>query len=178
MQNNRRALLEDTGEGIFSSSGLSVPGGISRWFDQVLKAHLLRPHLKDRVGNRMTPFLARRAAPLALFCALLAFPPIALATTSETYTQAETLVRQGQWDQGINLLKRLLEAEPENLKALNLLGIALTGGGDLVAANREFRQAVRVDPRIYPALKNLAINEFTQKDVTAATRALLTGIEG
>jgi len=118
----------------------------------------------------MTLFLFRRAAPLALFCALLVSTPAALAAVSETYTQAESLVRQGQWDQGISLLTQLLKAEPENLKALNLLGIALTGKGDLVGANREFQHAARIDPRFSPALKNLAINEFTQKDVTAAER--------
>jgi Flp pilus assembly protein TadD len=114
--------------------------------------------------------LFRRAAPLALFSALLVTIPIATAATSETYNQAETLVRQGQWDEGIGLLTPLLKTEPENLKALNLLGIALTGKGDLVAANREFQHAIRIDPHFSPALKNLAINEFTQKDVKAAER--------
>src|SRR5450755_551848 len=114
--------------------------------------------------------LFRRAAPLALFSALLVTIPIATAATSETYNQAETLVRQGQWDEGIGLLTPLLKTEPENLKALNLLGIALTGKGDLVAANREFQHAIRIDPHFSPALKNLAINEFTQKDVKASER--------
>jgi Flp pilus assembly protein TadD len=117
----------------------------------------------------MTPF-CRRTAPLILFCVLLLSSPIVVAATSETYAQAESLVRQGQWDQGISLLRQLLEAEPENLRALNLLGIALTGKGDPVAANREFRRAARIDPHFSPALKNLAVNEFTQKDFTAAER--------
>lgn len=115
-------------------------------------------------------FLSQRAAPLALFSALLVTMPIAVAATSETYIQAEALVRQGRWDQGISLLTPLLKAAPGNLKALNLLGIALTGKGDLAAANREFQHAVRIDPRFSPALKNLGINEFTQKDVKAAER--------
>ena len=118
----------------------------------------------------MTPSFARRASALVLFCAWLAFLPILGASTAETYTQAEALVRQGQWDPGIALLRELLEREPENLKALNLMGIVLTGKGDLVAADREFRQAVARDPSFYPALKNLAINEFTEKNVTLADR--------
>lgn len=116
----------------------------------------------------MTSFLSLRAAPIALFCTLLISAPMAVATDFETYAQAEALVKQGQWDQGISLLTQLLKVEPENLKALNLMGIALTGKGDLVAANREFQDAVRIDHRFSPALKNLAINEFTQKDVKAA----------
>lgn len=116
------------------------------------------------------PSLVRRAPPVALFCVFLLSSPIAVAATSENYTQAESLVRQGQWDQGIGLLRQLLELEPENLKALNLLGIALTGKGDLVAADREFEHAARIDPHFSPALKNLAVNEFTQRNLTAAER--------
>lgn len=126
--------------------------------------------LSELYPNRMMPFHSRRALLLALVCALIASAPTASAATSETYSQAEALVRQGQWDQGISLLTELLKADPENLKALNLLGIALTGKGDLTAADREFQHAVRLDPHFGPALKNLAINEFIQKDVTAAER--------
>lgn len=115
----------------------------------------------------MIPFLLQRTV-LALLCVILVPSQIAVAATSETYSQAELLVRKGQWDQGITLLKQLLDAEPENLKARNLLGIALTGKGDLVAADREFQHAARIDPHFSPALKNLAINEFTLKDVKAA----------
>jgi Flp pilus assembly protein TadD len=123
----------------------------------------------------MTRFLLRRAL-LALLCVFLVYSP-ALAAASQTYTQAESLVRQGQWDQGISLLKQLLQADPENLKARNLLGIALTGRGDLVAANREFQHAARIDPHFSPALKNLAINEFTQKDVKAAQQHFSQALE-
>src|SRR5579863_3706105 len=118
----------------------------------------------------MTCFLPRHAAFLVLICSLFLFLSAADAGTSETYSQAEALVRQGQWDQGIELLRQLLKTEPGNLKALNLLGIALTGKGDLNAADREFQCAVRINPHFSPALKNLAINEFTQKNVAAAER--------
>lgn len=116
----------------------------------------------------MTASQLRRSVPFALLCSLLLFA--AMAAGSSAYTQAEVLVRQGQWDQAIDLLKQALVAEPGNLKALNLLGIALTGKGDLAGADREFRSAVRIDPHFIPALKNLAINEFTQKNVAGAER--------
>src|SRR5208283_2926402 len=116
------------------------------WYDQ-----LLGQDLRNQDPNLMTPFFLRRAL-LALLCIFLVSSPFADAATSETYTEAEALVRQGQWDQGIALLKHLLEAEPENLKARNLLGIALTGKGDLVAADREFQHAARIDPHFSPAL--------------------------
>ena len=112
----------------------------------------------------------QRAAWALLLGSLLLSLPIAHAAASDTYTQAEALVRQGQWNQGIDLLQQLLKSDPANLKALNLLGIALTGKGDLVAADREFQHAVRAEPHFAPALKNLAINEFTQKNVAAAEK--------
>lgn len=118
----------------------------------------------------MSPSLPRRAAVLTLLCAGLGLLPPLLASSAPTYSEAEAMVRTGQWDQGIGLLRELLNRDPENLKALNLLGIALTGKGDLGAADREFRHAVGVDPGFYPALKNLAINEFTQKNVPLAER--------
>lgn len=117
----------------------------------------------------MTLFGARRALCLCVFATFLLTASTAGAQ-SGTYAQAETLLRQGQWDQGIALLRELLATEPNNLKALNLLGIALTGKGDLVAADREFQQAIQIDPHFSPALKNLAMNEFTQKKIAAAER--------
>lgn len=103
---------------------------------------------------------------------LLSALPATAAQALPDYSHAEALVRQGQWDQGIVLLKQLLQTEPTNLKALNLMGIALTGKGDTDGANRHFKQAVQIDPHFYPALKNLAINELGQKDVAAAQKHL------
>lgn len=110
----------------------------------------------------------RVLALLLLFNFGLVFAQSAPGGDQSTYSQAESFVRQGQWDEGIDLLKQLLATEPDNLKALNLLGIALTGKGNLAAADYEFKHAIRVDPHFTPALKNLAINEYTQKDVAAA----------
>jgi len=54
-----------------------------------------------------------------------------------------------------------LHQSPRNLKALNLLGIALTGAGKLEQANSRFEEALGIDPHFYPARKNLAVNDFT-----------------
>ena len=93
---------------------------------------------------------------------------------SQDYVHAEVLVRQGRWDEGMAVLEPVLKTDPRNLKALNLMGLALTGKGDLRKANGEFQQALRIDSQFVPALKNLAINEFTLKDIRAAERHLLT----
>src|SRR5215470_11391071 len=103
---------------------------------------------------------------------LLAAAPAILAQSSAApdYSQAETLVRHGRLDEGIAILRPLLASEPRNLKARNLLGIALTQKGDLPAADAEYAKALEVDPRFYPALSNLAINEFTLKDFSASEK--------
>jgi Flp pilus assembly protein TadD len=123
----------------------------------------------------MAPSLSHsRACFLALVVTLSTSAQVsaqgAAVAPPNSYFQAEALVQQGQWDQGIDILGQLLKAEPANLKALNLFGIALTGRGDLAAADREFQHALQVDPHFVPALKNLAINEFTQKNVAGAER--------
>lgn len=92
------------------------------------------------------------------------------AQEGSNYDRAEALVRQGDFDEGIAILRPLLASEPRNLKALNLLGIALTQKGDLAAANSEFSQALELDPKFYPALENLAANEFAAKDYAASEK--------
>ena len=115
--------------------------------------------------NNLRPFVV----PLAALCLL--FTTIApAAQTSADYAQAEALIRQGQFDQSIAILSRILAAQPQSLKAHNLLGIALTGKRDLPAANAEYGKALRVQPNFVPALKNLAINELTQNDAPDALK--------
>jgi len=94
----------------------------------------------------------------------------------DVYAQAESLVRSGQWDESISTLKPLLAAGP-NLRVLNLMGIALTGKGDLTRADAEFERALQIDPQFLPALKNLAINEFNLHEIDASKRHLTTALE-
>ena len=118
----------------------------------------------------MTSNFRPLVVPIAALC-LLPFATIALtAQTSENYSQAEALVRQGQFDQSVVLLSRILVHEPKNLQAHNLLGIALTGKHELPAANQEYRKTLQIKPDFVPALKNLAINELAQNEVEAALR--------
>ncbi len=114
----------------------------------------------------------RRQIPLIALAALLAMASPCAAQDAPGYAQAEALVRQGQWDSGITMLKQILAASPDNLKARNLLGIALTNKGDLAGANREYRQILKAAPKFYAALNNLAINELALKDVASAERHL------
>jgi Flp pilus assembly protein TadD len=113
------------------------------------------------------PFIRRPLLAISL-ASLLVASLLRAAQDAPDYSRAEALVRQGQWDSGIVVLKPILAANPGNLKARNLLGIALSGKGDLAAANREYRQILKAAPKFYPALSNLAINELALKDVAAA----------
>ncbi len=76
------------------------------------------------------------------------------------YDCAVTLIQQGRFEAAAGVLEKLTSESPRNLKALNLLGIALSASGDLEKANRQLRAALEVDPGFLPALRNLSLNEF------------------
>jgi tetratricopeptide (TPR) repeat protein len=77
-----------------------------------------------------------------------------------SYDCAVAHVERQEFIAAIRLLDQLAGKEPRNLKVLNLLGIALTGAGKPDAGSARFRQALKIDPTFYPAMKNLAINEL------------------
>jgi Flp pilus assembly protein TadD len=84
------------------------------------------------------------------------------------YACAELRVRQHRFQEAIPPLEEELKEAPGNLRALNLLGIALTGLSRLADANAQFEAALKLDPQFYPARKNLAINDFTLKRYSQA----------
>jgi len=92
---------------------------------------------------------------ISIYSASLAWPQPAT-----DYMAAAAYVRQGQPEAAIPLLNKILSAAPGDLKARNLLGIALMSSGHRAEANAQFQKVLRQDPRFHPALKNLAINEF------------------
>jgi superkiller protein 3 len=77
-----------------------------------------------------------------------------------TYQQAASLIEKQQLQPAIALLQEMLRQSPQDIRAHNLLGIALTSAGKIEEANAHFQQAIALNPRFYPALKNLAINEM------------------
>jgi Flp pilus assembly protein TadD len=122
--------------------------------------------------RRRPLLIVLHAAVFVLICA-----EAQVAQTQADYTQAETLVRSGQVDQAIPILKQLLVREPGNLKALNLLGIALTTKGDIAGADQQYKEALRIDPHFVPALKNLSVNELAEEELADAQRHLTTALE-
>jgi tetratricopeptide (TPR) repeat protein len=103
-----------------------------------------------------------RLVPLAAAVALLATAAAGEASSCESvsYDCAVAHVERQEFTAAIRLLDELVRKEPRNLKVLNLLGIALTGAGQPDAGSARFRQALKIDPKFYPAMKNLAVNEL------------------
>ncbi len=83
-----------------------------------------------------------------------------LAQSPSVHQQAETYLATGEFDKAARLLQESLAASPADITAHNLLGIALTASGKLELAHAHFMKALALDPKFYPALKNLAINEL------------------
>lgn len=108
---------------------------------------------------------------IALLLAALAVPPA--ATCGEApYDCAAALVQKGQRDEAIRVLERHLAAAPRDVRARNLLGIALTGAGRIVEGVARFREALAVDPRFTAARKNLGVAEFNRGRLAEARRHL------
>ena len=90
------------------------------------------------------------------------------------YECAVTLIQQGRFPAATGVLEKLIAAAPRNVKALNLLGIALSEAGNLEEANQRLRQALQVDPEFTPALKNLSLNQFRLGHLEEAETGLET----
>src|SRR5437016_7428813 len=93
---------------------------------------------------------------ILLFCGTIAAQP------QSVYQTAVADVQQGRNDRAVPALEKLLATSPNDLKARNLLGIALLNSGRRDEAGAQFRKAIETDAAFYPALKNLAMVELAQ----------------
>ncbi|HKQ92782.1 MAG TPA: tetratricopeptide repeat protein [Blastocatellia bacterium] len=76
------------------------------------------------------------------------------------YQTAVSFVQQGKFDSAFPVLQRILDRSPNDLKARNLMGIALSAAGRREEANEHFKKVLSLEPKFVPALKNLALNEL------------------
>jgi tetratricopeptide (TPR) repeat protein len=102
------------------------------------------------------------------FCFLACLASRAADCGPTTYDCAVFYIQLGDFPAAVESLKAELRQSPHDLKAFNLLGIALTKSGQRKEANRRFQDALALDPHFYPARKNWAINEFDEKRFAAA----------
>lgn len=77
-------------------------------------------------------------------------------------------MERGNPSAAVGLLRQILKQSPNDVRAQNLMGLALTASGKLQQANGHFNKAIKLNPKFYPALKNLAINELQLKQVANA----------
>lgn len=103
---------------------------------------------------------------LVLVCVFLvtvwarSFPIQPQKSPADKYAQAESYVHRHDFDRAVVVLRQILAESPDDARAYDLLGVALTGGGELAEANQSFRRAIELDPQLHSALKRLAINEL------------------
>lgn len=93
---------------------------------------------------------------------LCSFLACAVSTQAQDadYQTAVSFVQQGQFDRAFPILQRILDRSPNDLKARNLMGIALSAAGRREEANEHFKKVLSLEPKFVPALKNLALNEL------------------
>src|SRR5262249_29790775 len=89
---------------------------------------------------------------------------------STPYDSAIYYIEHHHASEGVHVLHPYLAQSAQNLKVLNLLGIALTEAGQVESADARFKQALAIDPSFYPARKNLAVNQFNSRHRDDATR--------
>lgn len=119
----------------------------------------------------MKDFIVRFCLTIVLFT-----PPCfsrGASCPAPSYDCALRQVQHGDLPNAISGLRGLLTADPQNLKVLNLLGIALTQSGQLLEANEAFEKALAIDGAFYPAAKNLAFNELKLQHTDRARKLLL-----
>jgi tetratricopeptide (TPR) repeat protein len=96
---------------------------------------------------------------MSILCSLTPCAVSAQAQDAD-YQTAVSFVQQGQFDRAFPLLQRILDRSPDDLKARNLMGIALSAAGRREEANEHFKKVLALEPKFVPALKNLAVNEL------------------
>lgn len=102
---------------------------------------------------------------IALFLACSAF-----AQTASIYEQAAYLLQRGDAPSAIRLLEPRLKDAPQDLRALTLMGMALSLDNHPEQGNGYFRRALELNPRFAPALRNLGVNEMTAGNTEAARK--------
>jgi Flp pilus assembly protein TadD len=128
---------------------------------------LLRGTCKRNNGPMRHRVMWRTVAALS-FCFPLCLPAQVGECAQAPYDCAVSYIQHGNFPAAIQALTTELQQSPHDLKALNLLGIALTESGQIDKADRRFQEALNLDPHFYPARKNLAINQFAEKRFTDA----------
>jgi tetratricopeptide (TPR) repeat protein len=82
--------------------------------------------------------------------------------------EAVKALRDHHPDGAVSILEPLIKSQPQDYKALTLMGMALSATGNSEDAVQVFRRALVVRPVYPPALKGLAASEMTLKQYDSA----------
>lgn len=87
------------------------------------------------------------------------------------------LLAQKKPDQAVSRVREVLKATPANIVAQGLMGEILMIQGKYPEAAAQFRETIRLSPKLAPVYKNLAKTQLILKDVNAAEQTYREGIK-
>src|SRR3954454_18681396 len=105
---------------------------------------------------------------LHLALLLTAMSPDAFSQAGTIYEQAVKQIQNGKTAVAKELLDSRLRQDPQDLKALTLMGMAFSAEDRRDEGNRYFLQALHLNPAYPPAVRNLALNEMASGRPAAA----------
>jgi tetratricopeptide (TPR) repeat protein len=71
--------------------------------------------------------------------------PAAKSNPIQDFTSGKNAIQAGQYDQGIEWMKKVVAADPKNADAYNYLGFAYRKKGDVKQASAAYETALRLD---------------------------------
>ena len=116
----------------------------------------------------LLPRVAKTGAVSLLFWLWMAGAAFGAGDSKTIYEQAAASVQTGHPEGAITLLEPWIKTHPDDLRALTLMGMAISAAGKSTDANSYFERALRIRPAYPPALKGLAMNEMALKQYDAA----------
>lgn len=123
---------------------------------------------QNKMGS-VSPYPNLRAKSVLVF--VLACSGVPLLTgqdRSALLQQAVAALRNQRAAEAISVLEQLIQSQPDDYKALTLMGMALSADGRGEDAVRTFEHALAVRPANPPALKGIAASEMTLKRYDSA----------
>lgn len=82
--------------------------------------------------------------------------PESVVTIEGFYEKARELHKKGDFQEAIDMYKRILEADPGHINTLNNLGVIYFHLNDLALASASFEKAIRLNPEYVNSYYNLA----------------------
>jgi tetratricopeptide (TPR) repeat protein len=94
--------------------------------------------------------------------------PVLAQDPKAVYQQAVAQIQGGHPEAAVAILQPWINSQPNDLRALTLLGMALSGTGQIEKGNSFFTRALEIRPTYVPALRGFAMNELAMKQKDGA----------